>query len=269
MHFKKIIISTLSLFAISVSANCQDSLKVETIQKYSQDSLKVESLNKYNQDSLKVETVQKDSSSVKQANVSYQNLVYVSAFASQTLNDYFYSNFYKAGKGIQIGIPLYSQPYYTVRFNLAYSSFRFQMNEYLKTDTLNAGETIKGTPLEIVTFLPDILIHPMPNYLVSPYLNLGVGVMVGSNQPTITKSLPEAKALKTEKAFGTRYLAQVGTGGIVHLLPYLNIMAGVSYNIEFLRSHQPEDIFYKFKSVDNSFKYLYYQVGIQLKLKKN
>lgn len=201
-------------------------------------------------------------------NGSYQNLVSISGFAAKSLNDYFYDNFYKSGIGVQLGIPLFSNDFYTLRFNLAYTSYKFQRSEYLKTDTLDQGENISGTPLETVTFLPDIIIHPMPNYIVSPYVSLGVGVIVGSNLPTYNKTLADGKTALRTKAFGTKYVAQVGTGGIVHVLPYLNVFAGVSYNIEFLRDHQPEDIFYKFKQLDNSYKFLNYVVGVELKLRK-
>lgn len=220
----------------------------------------------FGQDSL---SKQLDSLELKKTSeMPYKNLIYVSGFTSTSLNNYFYDDYYKSGMGIQLGVPLYSHNYYTLRFNLAYSSYKFQMEEYLKTDTLKEMEEVKGTPLQIATFLPDIIIHPLPNYLISPYLNVGFGMMVGSNQVMLNKNMANGKVVMTEKAFGSRYLAQVGLGGIISVLPFLNVIAGASYNIEFLRNHSSDDIFYKFKTRDESFKYMNYSVGIQLKFKK-
>ncbi len=199
---------------------------------------------------------------------SYKNLVYVSGVGATSTNDGFYHHYFNRGFGAQLGIPLYSHTRYTIRFNVGYMFYAFDKSEYTKFDTTSQGKGVSGTRLETVSFLPDVMIHPFPNLLVSPYLSMGVGVMLGSKDPSVTLTSADGKDTKTTYPFGTRYLGQIGAGGIVQISPSFNVIVGASYSMEFLQNHQPEDVFYKFKTEDVSYKFINYSIGVQFKFKQ-
>lgn len=222
----------------------------------------------YGQDSLAVPDRTSDALDENSKVKEYKTVAYLSGFLASSRNDAFFDKLYAQGIGLQLGVPLYSHQYYTLRFNVFYSKYKFRMEEYLKTDSLKEGESASGRDMEVVTFAPDLMVHPFPKWLASPCLLAGVGYMVGSNEPSVIVSKPDGKESIYNLPFGTRFTAYTGLGVVVGVIPALNIVAGASYHFEFLPNNQPEDIFYTFKKADTRYKFLVYSLGIQLKLKQ-
>jgi hypothetical protein len=202
---------------------------------------------------------------------TYKNTLFITAFLADSKNASFYNNTFYRGYGLQLGIPLYTHQYYTTRLNLSFASFKFQTSEYLKSITLKPEESISSKDLETFGVIPDIMIHPLGESRFSPFVNLGAGLIVGSREPNlILKNNATGKESTSKITLGSRFVAQVGAGLSVKTTSFLFVTFNATYNIEFLRNNQPEDIFNKFKKEkDLSYKYMYYSIGLQLKLKRN
>lgn len=197
--------------------------------------------------------------------VAPRKAVYVSGLVATSTNSAFYDDCFKKGWGLQLGVPLFSQKYYTLRFNLGYTKYAFQKEAYQAKYPLPEGASGKTSDLETVTLMTDVLFHPLPAWIVSPFVQGGIGLTVGSKDPSFT-TLVDGKEIQQIIPFGSRYLAQLGIGASVKMLNNVEAFVGISYVRELLENQQPDDVFYKFKKKDLSYKYLYYNVGVLIKL---
>lgn len=218
------------------------------------------------QDSTVVVTKDSIISESPKGEVTYRNLLYFSGLYLQNTNDEFYDNMFPNGLGVQLGIPLYSHNYYTIRFNAGFQQYAVDKDAYMKKDS--AAVSVNTTALQTVSLMPDVIFHPFDKWVASPYVSAGVGLLVGSKNPSATASYANNPEQKSTITFGTRYIAQFGAGATVRLSNHFNVLLGAAYNLEFLENNEPEDIFYNFeKPKDYSYKYLQYQVGLQVKWK--
>jgi hypothetical protein len=201
----------------------------------------------------------------------YKPLIFLTGVLQQSTNDEFYQNYFKQGLGVQLGVSVYSTTYYTIRFSIGYTNFKFDKNDFVHSDTSYSGngENVRTSSLQTVSFVPDVMVHPFPQWLVSPYLNAGLGLVVGSKDPSAIVTNPDGTETKRLYSFGSRYIGQVGAGAIVDMTKALSLVVNASYNFEFLQNNQQEDIFYKFKNpTDPNYKYLYFQVGLLFKIER-
>ena len=187
----------------------------------------------------------------------------INAIFAQGRNNQFFNGYFEKGTGIQITFTVYTARFYSIRFKTAYINYVFNAERFRFVNELDSELKLKNP--ETITLLPDIIIHPLPDFFINPYVFLGLGMQVGSRDATVTfldKSTGKYKEVIYQ--LGSRYIAQAGFGISKKIHNRFHLNASIARNVEFLENAQSKDIFYDFKeTIDVRYKYNYFCLGFQ------
>ena len=187
----------------------------------------------------------------------------INGIFAQGRNSQFFNGYFEKGTGIQIAFTVYTSRFYSIRFKTAYINYKFDGERFRYANEIDVDLKLKNP--ETITLLPDVVIHPLPDFFINPYVFLGLGMQIGSRDAAVTY-LDESTGKYVERIYqlGSRYIGQAGFGISKKIHDRIHLNACIARNVEFLENTQSKDIFYNFKeTVDGRYKYNYFCFGFQ------
>ncbi len=196
---------------------------------------------------------------------------YVRGCFTNTINPSIYKNYYQYGYGGGVGVSLILLNNLQLQLNADLINLRFDIEKFANTNSAYKTTDLESFDPLYFSLSPELKYMPNISALVKPYVNIGLKVLCGAQDGTISKiDKQNNTTLILRNAIGYRFVPLIGLGSEIVISRQVNVFIEGSYQFEILENNKPVDPFFQFAKPENlNLNFIQINMGLAFKFYKS